>query len=342
MTVSAAVVGASGYAGGELLRILAGHPEAKLGGAYDIKNVGRPVHQIHPNLRGLVDLTIDEPNYDEIGGSFDVVLVATPHGVAMGFMPKLLEGGAKVVDLSADYRFDDVKVFEKYYIKHENPQLKAVYGLPELYRKKIQRAKLVANPGCYPTAAVLGLAPLLKEGIIDLGHVVIDAKSGTSGAGTKPSEALHHPACAENLSIYKATSHRHEPEINQELSKLAGKKMRAYLTPHLVPMVRGILCTMHVFVKKPASKKGTLDLFKEFYQGEPFVRVLDELPQTGAVVGSNFCDIGLEPAATGKRLVVGAAVDNLVKGASGQAVQNMNLMFKIDEGTGLEIPVPHP
>jgi N-acetyl-gamma-glutamyl-phosphate reductase len=342
LTISAAVIGASGYAGGELLRILVSHPKAKPEAAYDIKNVGRPVHQIHPNLRGSVELTIDEPNYDEISGSFDVVFVATPHGVAMNFMPKLLEGGAKVVDLSADYRFDDIKVFEKYYIKHENPQLKAIYGLPELYREKIKQAKFVANPGCYPTAAILGLAPLLKAGIIDLEHVVIDAKSGTSGAGAKPSEALHHPVCAENLMAYNATSHRHGPEINQELSKLAGKKMKAHFTPHLVPMVRGILCTMHVFVKKSTSKKGLLDMYQKSYQGERFVRVLDDLPQTAAVVGSNFCDIGLEAAAGGKRLVVGSVIDNLVKGASGQAVQNMNLMFKMDESTGLEVPVPYP
>ncbi|MEA1905103.1 MAG: N-acetyl-gamma-glutamyl-phosphate reductase, partial [Candidatus Hadarchaeota archaeon] len=268
MTISAAVVGASGYAGGELLRLLAGHPEVKLAGVYDIINVGRSVGQIHPNLRGAVGLKIEKPDYGKIGKAHDVVFPATPHGIAMGFMPELLDGGAKVVDLSADYRFDDLEVFEKFYKKHENPQIESVYGLPELYRKQIKRAKLVANPGCYPTAAILGLAPLVKKRLIDPEHIVIDAKSGTSGAGAKPSEALHHPACAENLKAYLATSHRHEPEISQELSKLAGKKVRAHFTPHLVPIVRGILTTIHVFARKSTSKDSLLKLYRRFYRGE--------------------------------------------------------------------------
>ncbi len=342
MTISAAVVGASGYAGGELLRLLAGHPEVELAGVYDIINVGRPVGQIHPNLRGAVSLKIKKPDYGKIGKAHDVVFPATPHGVAMGFMPELLDGGAKVVDLSADYRFDDLGVFEKFYKKHENPQIESVYGLPELYRKQIKRAKLVANPGCYPTAAILGLAPLVKKRLVDPEHIVIDAKSGTSGAGTKPSETLHHPACAENLKAYLATSHRHEPEISQELSKLAGRKVRAHFTPHLVPIVRGILTTIHVFARKSTSKDSLLELYRRFYRGERFVRVLKELPQVNSVVGSNFCDIGVEPAPEGKRLVVVSVIDNLVKGASGQAVQNMNLMFGIDEEKGLETLVPHP
>jgi N-acetyl-gamma-glutamyl-phosphate reductase len=340
--ISAAVVGASGYAGGELLRLLAGHQEVKLAGAYDIINVDRPAGQIHPNLRGAVDLKIEKPDYGRMGKAHDVVFSATPHGIAMGFVPELLDGGAKVVDLSADYRFDDLKVFEKYYKKHENPQLESVYGLPEIYRKQIKRAKLVANPGCYPTATILGLAPLVKERLIDLEHIVIDAKSGTSGAGTKPSETLHHPACAENLKAYLATSHRHEPEISQELSKLAGKKVRAHFTPHLIPIVRGILTTMHVFARKRTSEDSLLELYRRFYRGERFVRVFEELPQVNSVVGSNFCDVGVEPAQEGKRLVIASAIDNLIKGASGQAVQNMNLMFGIDEGEGLETLVPHP
>ncbi len=340
--ISAAVVGASGYAGGELLRILAGHPEVKLAGVYAIKSAGKLASQIHPNLRGAVDLKIERPDYKKIGKAYDVVFSATPHGIAMEFMPDLLDGGAKVVDLSADYRFDDFRVFEKFYKKHKNPHLKSVYGLPELYRKQIKRAKLVANPGCYPTAAILGLAPLVKGGLIDLEHIVIDAKSGTSGAGAKPSEALHHPACAENLKAYLATTHRHEPEINQELSKLAGRKVRAHFTPHLVPIVRGILTTIHVFMREPVSRDSVLKLYRRFYRGERFVRVFEELPQINSVVGSNFCDIGVEPAPEGKRLVIVSVIDNLVKGASGQAVQNMNLMFGIDEEKGLETLAPHP
>jgi len=306
MTISAAIIGASGYTGGELLRLLSRHPEARPEAAYGFKSVGRSVHQVHPNLRGVVDLEIAEPDYEKIGSTFDVVFTATPHGVAMNFMPELLDGGARVVDLSADFRFDNVEVFEKYYTKHKSPHLKSVYGLPELYRKKIKGARLVANPGCYPTAAVLGLAPLLKEGMIELEHIVIDAKSGSSGAGAKPTETLHHPVCAENTFAYKATSHRHEPEINQELSKLA------------------------------------LNVYRRFYRGERFVRVIDDLPTTNAVTGSNFCDIGLEVDPDGKRVVVCSAIDNLIKGASGQAIQNMNIMFKIDEGSGLEAPAIRP
>lgn len=342
MTITVAVIGASGYAGGELFRLLANHPDVDLTGAYDIKNVGQPLHKVHPNLRGLVDLTIAEPDYAKIGKAADAVFTATPHGIAMKFVPKLLEGGAKVVDLSADYRFDDPKVFERYYVKHESPHLKAVYGLPELYRDEIKGAELVANPGCYPTAAILGLAPLVEGRLIDLGHIVIDAKSGTSGAGAAPGEITHHPTCGSNVRAYAVTTHRHGPEIDQELSKLAGRKVKAFFTPHLIPIVRGILSTMHVFARKPMLRERVLKLYHEFYRGERFVRVLEDLPQVNFVAGSNYCDVGVECDAKGKRLVVVSAIDNLIKGASGQAIQNMNLMFGIDEARGLETPPLRP
>jgi N-acetyl-gamma-glutamyl-phosphate reductase len=342
LTIQVAVVGASGYAGGELFRLLVGHPEVDIVGAYDIKNVGSPLSKVHPNLRGLVDLTIAEPRYEEIGERTDLVFTATPHGVAMKFVPKILEGGAKVIDLSADYRFDDPTVYERYYVKHESPHLKAIYGLPELYRERIRGARLVANPGCYPTAAVLSLAPLVKENLVDLEHIVIDAKSGSSGAGAAPSEATHHPLCGANIRAYAATTHRHGPEIDQELSKLAGRRVKAHFTPHLIPIVRGILSTAHVFAREPISKEEVLQLYRKFYEGEPFVRVLDDLPQVNFIVGSNYCDIGVECEAEGRRLVVVSAIDNLVKGASGQAVQNMNLMFGIEETLGLEGPPLRP
>jgi len=342
MKIAVAVVGASGYAGGELFRLLANHPDVKLVGAYDVRNVELPVHKVHPNLRGIVDVVITEPNYAKMGKSADAVFVATPHGVAMKFVPMVLDGGARVIDLSADYRFDDPKVFERYYIKHESPHLKAVYGLPELYRAKIKKAKLVANPGCYPTAAILSLAPLVKERLIDLEHIVIDAKSGTSGAGAAPSEITHHPTCGASMRAYAATTHRHGPEIDQELSKLAGRDVKAHFTPHLIPIVRGILSTTHVFMHKLMSNEALLELYRNFYRGEPFVRVLDDLPQVNFIVGSNYCDIGVEPDAATRRLVVVSALDNLVKGASGQAIQNMNLMFGIDETRGLEVPPVRP
>jgi len=342
MTVTAAVVGASGYAGVELFRLLAGHPSVKLIGAFDIRNVGKRVSEVHPNLRGLVDMKISEPDYVKIGKIAKVVFVATPHGIAMKFVPKLLEGGAKVVDLSADYRFEDVGVFERHYIKHESPQVKGVYGLPELHRARIKRAKLVANPGCFPTAAILSVAPLIKRHLIDLDHIIIDAKTGTSGAGAVPSEVTHHPSAGANIRAYGATTHRHTPEIDQELSKLAGQKVETHFTPHLIPIVRGILSTAHVFLRKPTSAKALLGLYRKFYAGEPFVRVLEELPQVNFVVGSNCCDIGFELDARSNRLVVVAVIDNLIKGASGQAIQNMNLMFGFDETKGLEAPALRP
>jgi len=342
LTIAAAVIGASGYAGGELFRLLSRHPEVKLTGAYDIRNVGEPVSEVHQNLRGIVDLEIAEPDYAKIGKQMDAIFVATPHRVAMKFVPKLLEGKASIIDLSADYRFDDIKVYERYYTKHESPGVKGVYGLPELYRAKIKRARLVANPGCYPTAAILGLAPLVKRDLIDLDHIIIDAKSGTSGVGAAPSETTHHPLVGASLRAYAATTHRHAPEIDQELSKLAGRKVKAHFTPHLIPIVRGILSTAHVFLRKPVSEKELLDLYRKFYASEPFVRVREELPQVNFVVGSNYCDIGFERDSRSDWLVIVSVIDNLIKGAAGQAIQNMNLMLGFDETMGLKAPALRP
>lgn len=342
MSITVAVIGASGYTGGDLLRLLAGHPETELFGTYGRKSVGKRIAEIHPNLEGIADGIIESPKYSEIGKNVDLVFTATPHGVAMKFVPDVLEGGAKVVDLSADYRLDDPKAYERYYEKHESPDLEAVYGLPELYRREIEKADLVANPGCYPTAAILELAPLLKEGIIELDPIIIDAKSGTSGAGAEPSETLHHPACAENLQAYKPTNHRHLPEISQEIGKLAGKKTEVHFTPHLIPIVRGILSTAHTFAREPKSNEELFELYSEFYRNEEFVRVRKDLPQVNAVTGSNLCDIGIRSDEGGKRLVVVSAIDNLIKGASGQAIQNMNLMFGLDEGEGLKAAAPRP
>ncbi len=226
-------------------------------------------------------------------------------------------------------------VYEEYYKEHESPELEAVYGLPEIYREEIKGADLVANPGCYPTAAILSSAPLLEEGIIDMEHIVIDSKSGTSGAGAKPSQKLHHPTCAENLRAYNVTSHRHSPEINQEVEKISGKEATTYFTPHLIPITRGMLNTSHVFLKEPKNEEELLDLYEDYYVDEHFVRVLDDLPQSNSVRGSNFCDISVRSSEESKRAAVISTIDNLVKGASGQAVQNMNIMFGFDESEGL-------
>jgi len=335
MAMKVAVVGASGYAGAELFRLISNHPRVELAGAYDIRNAGKKVSEINPHLRGIVDIEIEEPDYNKIGKTAGLVFIATPHGVAMKFVPELLKSGIRVIDLSADYRFDNVKTFEAYYTKHESPDLKGVYGLPELYRSKIKQAILVANPGCFPTAAILSLAPLLKMGLIDLEHIIVDAKTGTSGAGATLTESTHHPIAGANVMAYSATAHRHAPEINQELSKLAGENVRAHFTPHLLPIIRGIFSTAHVFLKKPVEKKALLEIYRNFYAGEPFVRVREELPQINFVVGSNYCDIGLEHDVKSNRVVLVATIDNLIKGASGQAVQNMNIMLGYDEAEGL-------
>jgi N-acetyl-gamma-glutamyl-phosphate reductase len=301
-----------------------------------------PVSKINPNLRGRVDIEITQPDYDSLANETDVVFCATPHKVAMKFVPKLLAGKTKVIDLSADYRFDDVSVYERYYTKHESPEIKGVYGLPELYREKIKSARLIGNPGCFPTAAILELAPLVKHSLIDLNHIIIDAKTGTSGAGATPTESTHHPLIGANVKAYSATSHRHEPEISQELSKLAGVSVRAYFTPHLIPVVRGILSTAHVFLVSKISREEILDLYRKFYDGEPFVRIVETLPEINYVVGSNYCDIGVEVSEDGRRAVIVSAIDNLIKGASGQAVQNMNIMFGLGEKTGLEMLPQRP
>ncbi len=335
--IKASIVGVAGYTGGELLRILLRHPETEVVGVFGEEHVGARLASLHPQLSGVVgERRVEKPDYGKIGSESDVVFMATPNGVAMRVVPKILEGGARVVDLSADYRFKDVKVYEKYYTKHESPHVRGVYGLPELYREEIRKATLIANPGCYPTAAILALAPLVKERMVELDRLVVDALSGTSGAGRGLREGLHHPLCGENASAYSATTHRHLPEIKQELERLADGKVGLHFTPHLIPVVRGILCTAHAFLKEERSKEELLNVYRKFYSGEPFVRVVEGLPELNYVVGSNYCDIGLEVSEDGKWVVIVSAIDNLLKGGSGQAVQNMNLRFGLKETMGLE------
>lgn len=335
MSIEVSIVGASGYTGGELLRILAGHPKAEVVGTYGRTTAGMKLSDLHPNLLGVINGLVKEPDYEVIGRESDVVFTATPHGVSMEFVPEILDGGAKVIDLSADYRLDDVQVYERYYKKHESPDLVSVYGLPEVYRDDIKDANLVANPGCYPTAALLSLIPLLTEGIIELDNIIIDSKSGTSGAGAKPNKLLHHPTCTDNVRAYKVTTHRHTPEVRQEVRKIAGETPGLYFTPHLVPLIRGILNTSHVFVKSSESQEDLLEIYRDFYEKESFVRVIEDLPQTSSVRGSNFCDVGIRKSENSRRAVIVSAIDNLVKGASGQAIQNMNIMFGFDEEDGL-------
>ena len=339
--INAGIVGVTGYAGEELIDILLGHPYAR------IKNISakidkpQKIEDIFPKFKGRIDLVCDIPDVKEISSSCDVVFLALPHTVSMGIAPKLLQAGKKVIDLSADYRLRDTKIYEKFYNARHTDKTHiqdAVYGLPELNRLKIKSAALIANPGCYPTVSILALAPLVALGLVDPDSIVIDAKSGVTGAGRKVSEGLLFSEINEDFKAYKVNSHPHAPEIDQELSGLAGKKLKVIFVPHLLPLSRGILATIYAQkshkVTKSQSHKLT-DLYKKFYKKEPFVRIKEEgnYPRLKDVAGTNFCDIAIKEEA-GKVIIV-AAIDNLLKGASGQAVQNMNIMYNFPEQAGL-------
>jgi len=339
------ILGVSGYTGAELLRLLADHPDAEVTMA-SRQEGGEQLADLFPSLRGHWDLQIVSHDPKAMGGSCDAVFCCMPHKASMDMMPALLEGGAKVVDLSADFRFEDVKTYEEWYTKHTAPELikDAVYGLPELYRDNIKNARLVGNPGCYPTGAILALAPLVKKATIDCDTIIIDSKSGVSGAGAKPAKTTHFVEVNDDVKAYGVGSHRHTPEIEGHLSKLAGRGIKVSFTPHLVPMDRGILTTAYAKLTKETSTGELIDLYRDFYNSEKFVRIFPEgeLPGTKGVRGSNYADIGLVSDARTGRVVVVSAIDNLVKGASGEAIQNMNIIMGLDESAGIGSPPLYP
>lgn len=336
--IDVGIVGGSGYTGGELLRLLSNHPQAKVVAVTSRKLAGKPVSSTHPHLKGIYSLNFEAPTAKEIAERCDIVFTAVPHGTAMDWVPELLDAGTRVIDLSSDYRLP-VDVFERTYgTKHRAPR-DAVFGMTELH-PEVAGAKLVGNPGCYPTGATLAVAPLAKAGLVD--RVVFDSKSGISGAGVEPTETSHYPNMAENVIPYKLTTHRHVPEIKQELTRLS-PGVKVSFTPHVVPAVRGILTTAHVFAKERAidkiqDKATVAQIYRDFYKNAHFVRMAEGVPKLSGVRGSNFCDISFEPEKGDDRIVVISAIDNLVKGASGQAIQNMNLMAGLDETTGLWFP----
>jgi N-acetyl-gamma-glutamyl-phosphate reductase len=338
------IIGATGYTGGELLRLLSRHRECEIVCATSRTSKDK-VSTIHPNLGGILDLKFEDLTVDEVSERCDFVFLATPHGTSMKLVPSLLDAGVKVVDLSGDFRFKDPKIYEKYYgIRHEHPEIRATYGLPELYRREIKRASIVANPGCYPTSVILGLAPIVKEGLIDVEKIVVDSKSGISGAGASPKDKTHFPVTAESVLPYNVSSHRHLPEMEQELRSL-NAEVRLSFVPHLVPVIRGICSTIHCFLVEDVNGQSVQEIYSEFYNGEPFVRVLKygEMPRMSAVRGANYCDIGcFEVDRERRRIVIVSTIDNLMKGASGQAVQNMNIMMGYDEREGLEDIGIHP
>ena len=344
--VKIGIAGASGYTGLELIRLLAGHPEAELTVLTSETFQGQNIAEVFPSLNGVVDLKL-RPLDDSITQDCSVLFLALPHIAAMDKLPVYLQSDCKTIDLSADYRLKDPKEYSDWYsVTHTHPELleQAVYGLPELHRQAIQTARFIANPGCYPTSVILALAPLLKTGWVDLSSIISDSKSGISGAGRKTSLSTHYAEVNEGISPYGLASHRHTPEMEQELSALAGKPVRLTFSPHLVPMTRGMLSTVYINLNEPISDEKLVEHYRSFYKDEYFVRVLNpgKFASSQHVRSSNFCDIGLKVDSRNQRLIITSALDNLIKGASGQAIQNMNIMLSLDEKMGLTAPATLP
>jgi N-acetyl-gamma-glutamyl-phosphate reductase len=335
------IVGGTGYTGVELLRLLVGHPNVTLHAITSRGEAGTPVAQLFPSLRGRVDLAFSHPDEAPLDAC-DVVFFATPNGIAMHEAPKLLAKGVRVIDLAADFRLRDVAVWERWYgMRHASPEwvAKAVYGLPELFRDEIRTAQLVANPGCYPTAVQLGLAPLVKAQVVRCEGLIADCKSGVSGAGRKAEVHTLFTEASDNFKAYGVAGHRHQPEIAQGLARLAGTDVELTFVPHLTPMIRGIHATLYAELTTEVDLQA---LYETFYREEPFVDVLPSgaHPETRSVRAANLCRIAVHRPGNGRRVVVLSVIDNLVKGAAGQAVQNMNLMFGLPETTGLmQVPV---
>ena len=330
------IVGGTGYTGVELLRLLAAHPDTELKVITSRSEAGRPVADLFPNLRGHVDISFSDPDPAMLG-ECDLVFFATPNGTAMKMVPELLSGGVRVVDLAADFRLRDHAVWEQWYgMPHACPELleEAVYGLPELNREKIRGARLVANPGCYPTAVTLGFLPLIESGMAEMGTLVADCKSGVSGAGRGANVGTLMGECGESFKAYAVPGHRHLPEIRQNLSDVAGASVGLTFVPHLVPMIRGIHATLFARAADTMDLQG---LYEERYRDEPFVDVMPagSHPETRSVRGVNNCRVAVHRPQGGDVIVVLSVIDNLVKGAAGQAVQNMNLMLGLPEEAGL-------
>jgi N-acetyl-gamma-glutamyl-phosphate reductase len=341
--IKVAIAGASGYAGGETLRILVTHPRVKIVAATSEKSAGKPVSSMFPVLAGLTGLVYETLDPEKLSKKADLIFLALPHKSSAPVAATVHKKGKRIIDLSADLRLKDIEIYKKWYgEEHSHPGLlkKAVYGLPEIEMNKIKGADLVSNPGCYPAGAILGLAPLIEEGIINLKGIVIDSKSGVTGAGRSLDLGYLFSEVNEGVKAYKVGVHRHTPEIEQELSLIAGEKVAVSFTPHLIPMDRGILTTIYTNIKREIDDRSLLSLYRKYYSGRIFIRILEEgrFPYTKDVRGTNFCDIGLKVDKRVGRIIVITAIDNLGKGAAGQAIQNMNIMMGLDEKEGLFFP----
>ena len=340
--IKAGIIGATGYAGGELVRILTGHKDVEIKWYGSRSYIDKKYAEVYQNMFQIVDAKCMDDNMEELSKEVDVIFTATPQGLCASLVNEEILSRTKIVDLSADFRIKDVETYEKWYnIKHPSPQFipEAVYGLCEINREKVKTARLVANPGCYPTCTTLSIYPLLKEGLIDPDTIIVDAKSGTSGAGRGAKVDNLYCEVNENIKAYGVATHRHTPEIEEQLSYAASRPVLINFTPHLVPMNRGILVTAYASLTKEASYEEVKAAYDKYYENEKFVRVLekDVCPQTKWVEGSNYVDVNFKIDPRTKRVIMMGAMDNLVKGAAGQAVQNMNLMFGLKESEGLEL-----
>ena len=340
--IKAGIIGSTGYAGGELVRILTGHKETEIKWYGSRSYIDQNYADVYRNLFQIVDAKCMDDNMDALADQVDVIFTATPQGLCASLINEEILSKTKVIDLSADFRIKDVSVYEEWYkIEHKSPQFieEAVYGLCEINREKIKNARLVANPGCYTTCSILTAYPLAKEGLIDMNTLIIDAKSGTSGAGRGAKVANLYCEVNENIKAYAVGSHRHTPEIEEQLGYAANETVKLSFTPHLVPMNRGILVTEYASLKKEVTKAEIREIYETYYGKEPFIRILDDgvCSETKWVEGSNYADIGFQIDPRTNRIILMGAIDNLVKGAAGQAVQNMNLLFGYKEQEGLEL-----
>ncbi|MBI5613708.1 N-acetyl-gamma-glutamyl-phosphate reductase [Candidatus Gottesmanbacteria bacterium] len=340
MKIKAEIIGGSGYIGGELLRHLLFHPNVEIIGVTSIKHIGQKISTIHPNLFGVTDMVFESDDVKKIKNC-DIVFFALPHGLAMEKVKQIDLSRIKVIDMSADFRLRDVSIFESTYkIKNTAGSLlnQFVYGLPEINRDQVVNARLVASPGCFPTGAVLALYPLIQSGL-STGSVIIDSKTGSSGSGNTPSETTHHSERDHDFKAYNIFNHRHQPEIVQTLSEYGKLDIEVIFTPHSAPMVRGIFTTAYAFLEKESTTGALEALYKKFYKESLFIRFVEQ-SRSSVVMGTNYCDIAIH--VQGKKVIVTTAIDNLVKGGAGQAVQSMNLMFGLKETKGLEFPGLHP
>jgi len=346
------IIGAGGYGGCGAIELLTGHPEAEIRALIDKQDVGKPISDLYPHLKGFCDLPITDPADPNRPDDFDVVFFATPDGVGQREARFWIEKGVKVIDYSGDFRFNDLETYNGYASRigkppqHSSPDLlpRSVYGLAELHRKEIARTDLVGNPGCFAVSCILGLAPALKTGLIEKGSIICDAKTGVSGAGKTPSPTFHYPARYDAMNAYKVSGHQHVYEIERECGLLAGGEVRVTFTPHVVPLCRGILSTLYAQMRQGVDARSAEETYRDFYQGEAFVRVFGsgKLLTTADVRGSNFCNLSVNVDERTGRLIVVSMIDNLVKGQAGSAVQNMNVMFGLEETAGLLRPGQYP